>query len=70
MSWLRTIGAELVGLFVDDGSLAISVLVWIALCWAVLPRLGLPPLLPPLILFAGLALILVENTLRGARRRG
>ena len=69
MSWLRTVGAELLGLFVDDGSLAISVLVWLALCWGVLPLLALPPALPPLILFAGLALILVENTRRGARRR-
>ena len=42
--------------------------VWLALCWGVLPRLALPSILPPVILFAGLALILVENTRRGASR--
>jgi hypothetical protein len=64
MGALKKIARELVGLFVDDGSLAAVVLVWIAVCGLVLPS-------GPwhgLILFLGLALILVENVLRGARK--
>jgi hypothetical protein len=64
MAALRKIVAELVGLFVDDGSLAAVVLVWIAICGLVLPS-GHPH---GLILFLGLALILAENVLRGARK--
>ena len=68
MAWIRTIAFEFIGLFVDDGSLAVAVLAWLAVVWLLLPRLPLPPALPPIILFAGLALILVESALRGARR--
>jgi hypothetical protein len=70
MTWLTTIWSEFIGLFVDDGSLAVAVLIWLATAWLLLPRLPLPPALPPIILFAGLALILVESAARGARRDG
>lgn len=68
MSWLKAVLSEFIGLFVDDGSLAIAVLFWLAAGWLLLPRLPLPPGLPPAILFFGLALILVESTLRRARQ--
>lgn len=68
MGWVRAVWPEFIGLFVDDGSLAVAVLAWLALGWAVLPRLGLPAGWPPVVLFAGLALILVESTARRARR--
>jgi len=68
VTWLKTAWSEFIGLFVDDGSLAVAVLAWLAAAWLLLPRLPLPPALPPVILFAGLALILVESALRGARR--
>ncbi len=68
MTWLKTAWSEFIGLFVDDGSLAVAVLAWLAAAWLLLPRLPLSPALPPVILFAGLALILVESALRGARR--
>ncbi len=68
MTWLKTAWSEFIGLFVDDGSLAVAVLAWLAVAWLLLPRLPLPPALPPVILFAGLALILVESALRGASR--
>ena len=68
MSWLRGVLSEFVGLFVDDGSLAVAVLAWLAAAWLLLPRLPLPPALPPIILFAGLAVILIESAFRGARR--
>ena len=69
MKWLAGAGRELVGLFVDDGSLALAVLAWVAvvvLAFQVLP-VGGDWL--AVVLFAGLALILVENLLRTARRR-
>ncbi len=68
MTWLKTIWSEFIGLFVDDGSLAVAVVTWLIAAWLLLPRLPLPPALPPMILFAGLALILVESTLRRARQ--
>lgn len=69
MAWLRTIWSELISLFVDDGSFAAAILIWLALCWALLPHLPVPPTVPPAILFAGLAAILVESAARRARRR-
>ena len=65
MSWLNNVVRELFGLFVDDGSFAIAILVWVALLW----------LLPmaadwrALVLFGGLAAILIESALRRARQR-
>ncbi|HEY0206160.1 MAG TPA: hypothetical protein VGC15_18640 [Acetobacteraceae bacterium] len=69
MRWLRTAWSELIGLFVDDGSFAIAILAWLLLAWLALPRLPLPPAWPPVILFAGLAAILVESAVRRSRTR-
>ena len=69
MHWLNTAWSEFIGLFVDDGSIAIAILAWLGACWVLLPRLGLAPIWPPTILFAGLVLILVESALRGARQQ-
>ncbi len=66
---MRAIAAalrELVGLFVDDGSLVLAVLLWIGLCAAltyVAPLGGWSGV----VLFLGLAFLLGENALRGAR---
>lgn len=67
MAWLKTIWSEFFGLFVDDGSYAAAILLWLVAVWLILPRLGLPPALPPAILFAGLVVILVESATRRAR---
>jgi len=67
MTWLNTVWSEFIGLFVDDGSLAVAILAWLAACWLLLPRLGLAPSWPPAILFAGLVFILLESALRGAQ---
>ncbi len=66
MSWMRSVLGEIFGLFVDDGSLALAILAWIGLVWFLLRRMHLP--LPGgLILFAGLAGILVESVIRFSR---
>lgn len=67
MAGLKTIWSGLIGLFVDDGRFAAAILAWLGACWLLLPRLGLPPAWPPGILFAGLALILLDSALRRAR---
>ena len=67
MTWLKTIWSELFGLFVDDGSFAVAIILWLAVAWFVLPLVGLPEVLRPVILFVGLVVILVESATRHAR---
>ncbi len=67
MTWLKAIWSEFFGLFVDDGSFAVAILLWLAAAWLILPRLGLPAAVPPAILFAGLVVILVESATRRTR---
>jgi hypothetical protein len=69
MQALIKIAREIVSLFVDDGSLAAIVLVWLALCGLALPKLVLDSLWQGPILFIGLSLILLESALRGAKGR-
>lgn len=78
MRWLRlrvivlNVAREVYGLFVDDGSFAVALLVWVACC-----VIGLPLLLVSMpeagqwggpMLFAGLAAVLTASALRTARR--
>jgi hypothetical protein len=65
MRWLRMALGELFSLFVDDGNFAIAIVVWLGIAWLLLPRLATP--WSGVILFAGLAAILVESALRRAR---
>lgn len=60
---------ELWGLFVEDASFTIGIVVCIIVAISVLPRLPIPPLWRGATLFAILALVLVENVLRAARKR-
>lgn len=69
MSALKTIFREVFGLFVEDGSLAIAILLWLAVAGLLLPRLAFASRWGGPILFAGLGLILVESALRYARNR-
>ena len=68
MQALIKILRQLIALFVDDGRLAVSILVWIALC-GLLVRFGPEGLWQGPTLFVGLALILIESALRGGKRR-
>ena len=69
MSMIETIAKELLGLFVDDGSLALAILAWVAVVAALLSVSALPGGVAGILLFAGLVGILIENVLRRARKR-
>ena len=63
MNAVAAILRELVGLFVDDGALAVLALAWVGLAWWVLPLLAGPQICA-LLLFAGLAAVLAFSVLR------
>jgi len=65
MHALTTTFKELVSLFVDDGTLAVTILIWVAFYGLLLRLLPMGSWEGP-ILFIGLAVILIENTRRGA----
>lgn len=67
MNILGTAAKELWGLFVEDGSYAVAIVVWLLLCAFVLPHLGATGWRAPLLLM-GLLLILLENVARSARQ--
>ncbi|MBV8764390.1 MAG: hypothetical protein JO137_11540 [Hyphomicrobiales bacterium] len=67
MAWVKTTFSELVSLFVEDGSLAVAILAWLGLTGLVLARFESLSSWRGMVLFAGLAAILVENTWRRAR---
>jgi TRAP-type C4-dicarboxylate transport system permease small subunit len=69
MTWILAAARELLGLFVDDGSLALAVLAWIAVAVLAFPALSINGGWLAVALFVGVALILVENLLRAARQR-
>ena len=67
MSWLRTVLAELWGLFVDDGRDALAIMAWLLLAWLVLPLLHLGGGWGAALFAAGLMVLFVENVLRRSR---
>lgn len=69
MRWVRNIFAELFGLFVDDDSFAVAIILWVGLVTLGIRRLALPSAWQAVLLFAGLGLILAVSALRGAQRR-
>ena len=69
MAGLFSMLKELWGVFVDDGSLAVALVVWVAISALVLPRLSLPVLWDGPMLFAGCLVILAINVLRAAKRK-
>ncbi len=64
-----TVRRTLLRLFVDDTQFAGAIGAWLAAVWLVVPHLDLPPALAALILFAGLAAILIFGAVRQARAR-
>ena len=68
MRWLRAAGREIYGLFVDDGSFAGGIVVWLAVVVAGMSRVAWGARWGGVALFVGLALLLIENVSREARR--
>ena len=69
MRWLKKIAREILGLFVDDGSFAIAILVWLGMVAFALAHVVAHANWLGSALFSGLAFILIESVLRFARRR-
>jgi hypothetical protein len=69
MMWIKNIFREIFGLFVDDGAFALAILVWLSFMRWAMSHLTLSPAIIGIILFAGLALILIESTTRYARHK-
>ena len=67
MDRLAAILREGYGLVVDDGTLAVAILVWAAIA-GMLARFGVPPAWAAVALALGLMAILVENVVRRSRR--
>jgi hypothetical protein len=70
MNVIRLILRELVGMFIDDGSLATLALVLIVAITAAVKLLALPPLAGGVLLLAGCLAILLYSVRRAARRFG
>jgi hypothetical protein len=68
MRWIKSIVREIYGLFVDDGSFAGAIVVWLVLCVILLPRMTAGARWTGPALFVGLVAILIESVLRFARR--
>ena len=68
MRWITFALRELAGLFVDDGSLALLALIWLAACGLALRWLPVDPAWAGAVLFAGLALVLVASALQTGRK--
>jgi hypothetical protein len=66
MNTLKTIAHEILGLFVDDGSFAIAIIIWLAMVWFLVRPLQLPTA-GGILVFLGFAAILVESVTRFAR---
>jgi hypothetical protein len=68
MRWLGTILNELFGLFVDDGSFAITIIAWLGVTWILSLHILANIQWSGIVLFGGLVAILVESATRGARQ--
>ena len=68
MTVIRLILKELVGMFVDDGNLALLALLMIAAITAAVKLLALPPLAGGILLLVGCLAILLHSVHRAARR--
>ncbi len=68
MKWPRTVLREIFGLFVDDGSFALGILVWLIIAGWVIRHFSYAVRWNGVILFGGLALLLVGSAIRFAMR--
>ena len=68
MTWLKVIWEEFIGLFVDDVGFALAIAAWLAAAALLFQTSLVPPPWRGPLLFAGLAAIFIENTLRRSRK--
>ena len=68
MKMLSTIGRELFGLFVDDGSLAQAIVVLLAVIALLAREESIDIGYAAVLLVAGSIIVLVENVVRSARK--
>ncbi len=59
---------EVWGLFVEDGSLTVGIVICVALAIYALPHVALPSYWRGPVLFVAVAIVLLENVSRSARR--
>jgi hypothetical protein len=69
MQWLKAVFTEIFGLFVDNGSFAIAILAWLVVARTVVVFVNIPACVKGPVLFAGLAVILLESAVRRAHPR-
>jgi len=67
MTMLKELAAELIGMFVGETQLTISVLAIVAAVGSLVDFIGLDPLLGGAVLLFGCLILLVENVCRSAR---
>jgi len=68
MSTLSLIARELIGLFIDDGSMAVSIIVVVILA-VMVAGVDAPALVTGGVLIFGCLIAVLENILRTARRK-
>jgi hypothetical protein len=66
MHWIKTIAAELFGLFVDDVRFAVAIIAWIEFNWLLSLHLLAGVEWSGVILFGGLGVILLWSAVRRA----
>lgn len=69
MNIVRLVVKELVGMFIDDGNLALLALILVAALTASVKFLAMPPLLGGILLLVGCLAILIHSVRRAARGR-
>lgn len=68
MQWMRSVAREMWGLFVDDGSFAAAIVVWLTVVLLGFRQHPWGARWGGVALFAGLGFVLIENVLRYARK--
>jgi hypothetical protein len=68
MSVIRIAITELIGMFIDDGSLAVFSLILIVVVAGAVKLLALPPLIGGLLLLLGCLAILIHSVRRAVNR--
>ena len=69
MKIIRAIVTELLGLFIDDGALALFTVGLIAIVCAAIKLLEISPIIGGIALFIGYVAILAESVLRFSRQK-